>query len=452
MIRFRIALAALSVIATSAAIVVTMTVTPLAVAADSTALEAESMTIAPAIAGGKIWDRVASGSWAIELRRGATASTSVTVPASSSVVIRAKGTACNNVGPTFDVTVDAKKIGTVTVPPSGSTWADYTVTASIASGKHAIGLVFTNPYWNVFCTRKLQIDRLSILAATTTTTTTTPTTTTTTPTTTTTTPTTTTTTPTTTTTTAPTTTPPPNPAARLFNGDYSTGNFRQWPVVQTKNYNSSGTNYVPTYSASIVQDPAKGNVARFEVRSGDVPPFGGGERAEVQAGDETGGTEGQTRWYAFSTKFDPTFPQNHADLGWGLTNQWHANASGGSPPVGWYLDAKNGHWSLVINRQSAPGTYLNSFSIIDVPLKVGTWHDVKMQVTWSRSDTAGAIKLWLNGVPQTFTNGSTTYNVRTLIPGATSVYYKEGIYREAMAPTAIVYHAGFRAASAESGL
>lgn len=445
MIRFRTALAAIAVIAISAAVVVTMTVSPPAVAADSTAIEAESLKITPALAGGWIFDRLASGGSGIELRRGATASKSVTVPASSSVVVRAKGTACNNVGPTFDVTVDAKKVGSVTVPPSGSAWADYTVTAPIAAGSHTIAVVFTNPFWNLFCTRKLQVDRVTVLASTTTTTstTTTPTTTTTTPTTTTT---------TTTTTTPTTTTPPPNPAARLFNGDYSTGDFRQWDVVQTKSYNSTGSNYVPTYSASIAQDPAKGNVGRFEVRRGDVPSFGGGERSEVQAGNSTGGTEGQTRWYAFSTKFDTTFPQNHADLGWGLTNQWHADSSAGSPPVGWYVDVKNGFWSLVIHRQSAPGTYINTFSIIDVPLAVGTWHDVKMQVTWSKSDTVGAIKLWLNGVPQTFTNGSTTYNVRTLIPGTSSVYYKEGMYRQPMTPTAIVYHAGFRAATAEGGL
>ena len=82
------------------------------------------MTITPTLAGSRIRDRAASGSWGIELRRGATVSTSVTVPASSGVIMRAKGTACNNVGPTFDVTVDAKKVGTVTVPPSGSAWAD----------------------------------------------------------------------------------------------------------------------------------------------------------------------------------------------------------------------------------------------------------------------------------------------------------------------------------------
>jgi hypothetical protein len=38
------------------------------------------------------------------------------------------------------------------------------------------------------------------------------------------------------------------------------------------------------------------------------------------------------------------------------------------------------------------------------------------------------------------------------MPGGGAVYYKEGYYREPMAPTGIVYHAGFRAASTEAGL
>ncbi|MCW2588347.1 MAG: hypothetical protein JWQ86_774 [Mycobacterium sp.] len=133
--------------------------------------------------------------------------------------------------------------------------------------------------------------------------------------------------------------------------------------------------------------------------------------------------------------FGRGIPQNHADLGWALTNQWHADSNTGSPPVGWYVDVKNGSWSLVIHQQSSPGAYLKTFSIIDVPLAVGTWHDVKMQIKWSKSDTVGSIKLWLNGVQQTFVNGSTTYNVRTLIPGSSTVYYKEGMYRQATTPT-----------------
>ena len=72
----------------------------------------------------------------------------------------------------------------------------------------------------------------------------------------------------------------------------------------------------------------------------------------------TGGTEGQTRWYEFSTKFDPTFPQNHADLGWGVTNGWHPDSGTGSGPFQWSVGTKNGYWSLIIQKQSSPGVYL----------------------------------------------------------------------------------------------
>ena len=245
---------------------------------------------------------------------------------------------------------------------------------------------------------------------------------------------------------------PPAAAQPLFTGDYATGNFSQWPVLQATNYNDSGKDYVPSYSARIVQDPVKGNVARFEVRPGDVPPFGGGERSEVEGGPETGGADGQTRWYQFSTKFDPSFPLNHADLGWGVTNQFHARNAGGSPPVSWTVDGKNGYWSLTIEKQSAPGAYLQTIPIFDTPLNVGQWHDVTMQINWSTSDETGWIRLWHNGTRQTFLNGTDTYFVRTLIPGATGVYYKEGVYRQPISSTDIVYHTGFRSADSEAAL
>ncbi|OUS92453.1 hypothetical protein CA951_28595 [Rhodococcus sp. NCIMB 12038] len=246
--------------------------------------------------------------------------------------------------------------------------------------------------------------------------------------------------------------PTPTAAARVFTGDYSGGNFFQWPSVQNKSYNGPGTGYVPTYSASIVPDATYGQAARFEVRGGDAPSFGGGERSEVAAGNETGGFEGQARWYQFATKFDSTFPQNHAGLGWGLTNQWHQDVSIGSPPIGWYVSERNGYWSLVVNKQSVPGADLETLSIFDTPLDVGSWHDVKMQINWSASDATGWIKLWLNGVRQTFSNGADTYFVRTLIPGTATVYYKEGYYREGMQPTGVVFHAGFRCATEEGAL
>ena len=246
---------------------------------------------------------------------------------------------------------------------------------------------------------------------------------------------------------------PASAAPAIFTGDYSTGDFSQWPIVQTKTYNDSGTGYVPTYSASLVKDDAHGNAARFEVRSGDMSSWSDGERSQVQGGADTGGTEGQTRWYQFSTKFDPTFPQNHADLGWVVTNGWHPTSSTGWSPFNWVASARNGYWTLQVNKESSPGVAVgSSVAIFETPLNVGQWHDVKMQVHYSVSDTKGWIRLWYNGVRQTFPNGADTYYVRTLVPGATSVYYKEGIYRQPILPTDIVYTTGFRVATDEAGL
>ena len=72
-----------------------------------------------------------------------------------------------------------------------------------------------------------------------------------------------------------------------------------------------------------------------------------------------------------------------------------------------------------------------------------------MQIRWSTSDSEGWIRLWLNGVRQAFNNGADTFYVRTLTPGTSTVYYKEGYYRAPMAVTGVVLHTGFRCGSGE---
>lgn len=242
-------------------------------------------------------------------------------------------------------------------------------------------------------------------------------------------------------------------AQPMFVGDYSTGDFSQWATVQNPTYNGPGSGYVPSYPATVVDDSVKGKAARFEVRSGDWPGFATGERSDVGAtADETGGVEGLTRWYEFSTMFDPSFPQNHADLGWAATNGWHPNSARGSAGFEWSVGTRNGYWSLVVDEQSSPGVYVRSYTIFEVPLNVGRWHDVKMQINWSTGPDKGWIRLWHNGIRQRFADGSDTYFLSTLVPGTTTCYYKEGYYRQAATPTGVVFHAGFRAATDEASL
>jgi hypothetical protein len=238
--------------------------------------------------------------------------------------------------------------------------------------------------------------------------------------------------------------PPASAEPVTFVGDYGTGDFSQWPDVQNAGFNGKGREFFSTSSASIVPDDTYGHAARFEIQPGE-PNEHGTQRSEVMGGTETGGTEGQVMWYQFATKFHTDFPQNHADYGQGITNQWWGVSHAG-PPLAWSVGKRNGFWSLQVQKQSSPGEYERSFTIFHTPLDAGNWHNVTMQIRWSASDERGWIRLWHNGQRQIFADGSDTYRVRTLIPGTKTVRYKEGYYREQSpsTPPGVVYHAGFR--------
>ncbi|WP_123025925.1 carbohydrate-binding domain-containing protein [Mycolicibacterium stellerae] len=156
----RAVFASLAFVGIAAAIAVTCSITPLAVAADAT-IEAESMKVTPASGASTVRDSTASGGVALVLKAAATASITVALPASASVVVRAKGQQCNG-APTMNLLVDGKAISTVKV--SSSSWAAYTTPTTIAAGSHTIGVAFTNPY-RFFCTRSLSLDRVTIVAS-----------------------------------------------------------------------------------------------------------------------------------------------------------------------------------------------------------------------------------------------------------------------------------------------
>jgi hypothetical protein len=203
MFRSRRALASVAVTAVAAAVVIAVSVTPFAAAVDSTSVEAESMTIAPPAGGGSVPDSTASAGAALALRSTSTASTTISLPASARVVVRAKAQKCRG-WPVMDLSVDGIRVATNKV--STTTWTDYTVSTTIPAGSHTISVANTDQFMSSSCVRTLLVDKVTLIASATPTSTT-PTTTTTGP------PTTTTSAPPTTTTSAPpTTTAPPPPS------------------------------------------------------------------------------------------------------------------------------------------------------------------------------------------------------------------------------------------------
>jgi hypothetical protein len=252
-------------------------------------------------------------------------------------------------------------------------------------------------------------------------------------------------------------------AVRLFTADYSTGNFMQWEDVENVNHPyGPPADYIPSYPARVIRDAERGYCGRFEVRTGDTPAgIPSGERSQVGEYPYTTRTPAESlRWYAFSIKFDPTFPTNHTELGWGITNEWKSGVMKGSPTIMWgWTDGggPDGYWSLFWHPQSSPGVFLEHVRLLDVPMNRGRWIDVMMEVYWSPLDANGYVNVWVDGARQTFlagAGGGQTFPGRTMIPGDFGyVHYTEGYYRQnGIAPTGIVYTNAFRMADSQNSL
>lgn len=127
-------------------------------------LEGEALVLAPAKSGSRYSDSTASGGKALLLSTNATASTTVSLPGSTSLVIRARGDQYKG-APTMTVSVDGKVVSTVAV--SSTAWTDYTVPVATSAGTHTVSIAFINDLRaSASKDRNLRIDKITVIAAT----------------------------------------------------------------------------------------------------------------------------------------------------------------------------------------------------------------------------------------------------------------------------------------------
>jgi hypothetical protein len=230
--------------------------------------------------------------------------------------------------------------------------------------------------------------------------------------------------PTTTTVPPTTTTPPITVGSRLmFSGDYETGDFTQWGVCQSVAMNGNCAQLGQgDRSMAIVQGSAARQgqyAARFEVRPGDVPSFGGGERAEVQS-NAAGALvhEGDERWYQWSVQYPADMPDVVGR--YFIIMQWHSAA--GSPPLA--IDLSRGTVDI-----GGDGVLTAPRRTIG-PIRRGEWVDYVLHVKFSRKADAGFVEAWENGqqtVPRT---------ARATMVDREN-YLKQGIYRPSQSTTVV---------------
>jgi hypothetical protein len=204
----------------------------------------------------------------------------------------------------------------------------------------------------------------------------------------------------------------PATATLVWDGGWDTGGSSQWETCQNRSYNASCARFSGNYSLSTTTAAREGShAARFEVRDGDIPSFGGGERSEATAPDVVDIAPGDERWYQFSLKFDEGYTCEAAPA-WVIVSQWHAGS--GSPPMALMVDAR---CRLVLTNNVTRSGHKVIGDIAD-----GQWVDYVVHAVHSTSAADGWVEVYRDGelvVPQ---------HARASMADSSS-YFKQGIYR-----------------------
>ncbi len=206
-----------------------------------------------------------------------------------------------------------------------------------------------------------------------------------------------------------------------WNGDFDTGDFRQW----------HRTRFVPGGARIVRKVRREGRyAARFVVGPGDIP-FGTHERSEVAASrEQTAGYGGIEAYYGWSTFFPRRF--NPIRNSFNIFAQWHGTGAPPcalSPNVAFHARLRTG-WRRpryevrVLGGEldrSCGGYRKHVFRLGRIRLR--KWNDFVLHVKWSPARATGFIEAWINGlrvIPRTYM--ATLYRHQ-------GVYVKQGLYR-----------------------
>jgi hypothetical protein len=232
-------------------------------------------------------------------------------------------------------------------------------------------------------------------------------------------------------------TPTSSPTSVITNS-FETGNFKGWNSCQwnaggsIRNDNCQTYDGTGEYPATVVNESAEHpQSARFELRNGDIP-FGSTERAEIAGpgGSASSVVEGDERWISFDLKFDSRWPVPDASSDWTIFFQWHGSGSRSSPPVCFNIDTDDRIY--LENPNDRVVTPVG-------PVVRNQWQRWLVHIKFSNNAAIGYVDVTIDGVPRV-----SHYNMKTMVPGEPSNYFKMGIYRDPVnTSTASLYYDNF---------
>ena len=278
--------------------------------------------------------------------------------------------------------------------------------------------------------------------------------------------------------------------ARKFSGEYASGQLTEWGrCLSSGEYNQSTGEYFLTtdewkfedHTLGIGPVGGSGYAVRQELRDGDTFQAGGDADAlaNTQKAQFTDHTDkiyaGDVRWHAWSTMFEQfdAYPVGYDPYGFLLTHSWHTSQDGaaggatviwGAPKVeGQYpgsltFISPNGSndWMLYVDKYEADRTNWNRVVLLERPVVLGEWIDVKMEIGWDLA-ADGYVRCWINNELQTLKTGGTVWNGATTVinPNPGEYYFVEHtVYRsdDSSWNDMIIHNSNYRSADSESDL
>lgn len=216
----------------------------------------------------------------------------------------------------------------------------------------------------------------------------------------------------------------------LIDTSFAGGNFTAWQSCQWLDRNDDCQTYdgVADYSATVVSADGRPHVGRFEVRDGDIPPFGGGERSEVAEWPSAEVLVGDEVWLALDVKFPVDFPATASH--WFIITQLHPSSDiGPTVTLSVFPDDKI---YLTNNAAEAPAPELDETEIGDIVR--GKWVRYLVHFKAATSSATGWGEVYQDGVlvlPS---------HPRATMADGTDHYLKFGIYRNPVhTATNVVY-------------
>jgi hypothetical protein len=196
-------------------------------------------------------------------------------------------------------------------------------------------------------------------------------------------------------------------ASTVFDGGFETGNVSQYSLNQM-----CKPDRAQVYSAQSQPGwpaPSQGRYAvRFGVQSTDVSPCTptGNPRAQLATGKIM--RQGSEYWESYDVNFPASFPDLKPG-GFFLFQEDYSEPWNGSPALGMDTEDVGGVDKLTIHR----GAQYGYDRIWSANLVRGQWTRFLVHKKLAK-DSTGFIELWINGVKQTFKNGSQKFFTQTM--------------------------------------